>query len=247
MAKLEFKFDSLPQDAREGLTLLADSLAELAGDELLSLSAFGGWLASDPFFEKTPARSVAVLRRVDLRMLDLLAESGAKFGKKNVFAPLIMTPDYIAASCDVFPLEFLEIKQQHALLGGEDHFAKLEFAKGDVRLQCERELKGELVQLRQGLLAAAGKHRVLPELCRACATRVIRMSRGVLLLHGVEPAPATAGEIVSQTGEKAESPLATLGRVVETREEVDFGVFERFYAEIAALAKHVDELPGNVA
>ena len=247
MAKTEFNFDSLPQDSRDGLLLLAEALADLAGDDLLGLAAFGGWLVGDPFFAKTPARSVAVLKRVDLGMLDRLAESGAKFGKKNVSAPLIMTPEYIAASCDVFALELLEIKQQHALLGGEDHFADLEFARGDVRLQCERELKGELVQLRQGLLAAAGKHRVLPELCRACATRVIRMSRGVLLLHGVDPAPGTAREIVEQTAKAIGKPLPTLGRTVRDQGKAEFGEFERFYAEMEALAAHVDEMPDDGA
>ena len=71
MAKLEFNFDSLPPDSRDGLSLLAQSLADLAGDDLLGLAAFGGWLVNDPFFAKTPARSVAVLRQVHMEREEL--------------------------------------------------------------------------------------------------------------------------------------------------------------------------------
>ena len=34
----------------------------------------------------------------------------------------------------------------HQLVVGEDHFSELRFDSGDLRLQCERELKSELIQ-----------------------------------------------------------------------------------------------------
>ena len=238
------KIDSsaLPTTQRHGFEQFTQALLELAGDNLLGLSAFGGWLETDPFFENTPARSVAVLKRVDLKMLDRLASSGAKFGKSNISAPLMMTPEYIKSSCDVFPLELLEIQQLHTPIVGEDHFAELTFAQGDVRLQCEREFKGELIQLRQGLLAAAGRHKLLPELCRACAARIVRMLRGVLLLGGVSPAPKLTREIVKQAAETTDRPLDTLARIVATPSEIDFDAFERFYTEVDGLTSYVDGL-----
>ncbi len=238
------KIDSsaLPITHRQGFEQFAQALLEMAGDNLLGLSAFGGWLETDPFFEKTPARSVAVLKRVDLKMLDRLASSGTKFGKANISAPLMMTPEYIKSSCDVFPLELLEIQQLHTPIVGDDHFAELTFERRDVRLQCEREFKGELIQLRQGLLAAAGRHKLLPELCHTCAARTVRMLRGVLFLGGVNPAPKLTREIVKQAAETTDRPLDTLARIVTTPTEVDFDTFEQFYSEVDALTSYVDGL-----
>lgn len=242
MANREINTDALPAAHVEGFRELAETLLRLAGDNLVGLSAFGGWLVNDPFYEGTPARSVAVLQKIDLKVLDELASSGARLGKRNLSAPLMMTPDYIKASCDVFPLELLEIQQSHALTCGEDHFAGLEFERDDVRLQCEREFKGELIQLRQGLLAAAGKHRMLAELCRGCAVRIVRMLRGVLHLGGVDPIPKLTREIVERSGEVVGKPLDTLARIVNMPDQIEFDAFERFYGEVDALTSYVDGL-----
>ncbi|MFQ5806838.1 MAG: hypothetical protein ACE5I3_10350 [Phycisphaerae bacterium] len=244
MANRELNTDPLPATHRAGFEQFAKALLELAGDNLLGLSAFGGWLVNDPFFEGTPARSVAVLRGVDLKTLDRLASSGAKFGKQNLRAPLIMTPEYIKASCDVFPLELLEIQQLHSLVCGEDHFAELTFERKDVRLQCEREFKGELIQLRQGLLAAAGRHRLLGELCLAVTERTLRILRGVL--HHADPSAMAkqARDVVTKAATTTNVKLATLEGLVTGGQEPGLLEFEGLYAEVEALAAYADALPG---
>ena len=242
MANREIDTSAIPSAYRFGFEQFAQAFLELAGDNLLGLAAVGGWLENDPFFENAPARGVAVLKRVDLHMLDRLASSGARFGKANVSAPLIMTPEYINSSCDVFPLELLEIQQLHICVLGEDHFHELEFKREDVRLQCEREFKGELIQLRQGLLAAAGKRKLLPDLCHGCAARLLRMLRGVLYLGGVNPAPKLSREIVVRAADVCGQPLDTLRRIVTVPGEIEFATFEGFYGEVDALTLYVDGL-----
>ncbi len=242
MPNREFRTSALPVPYRDGFEQFARALVELAGDRLLGLSAFGGWLISDRFFEGTPARSVVVLNRIDLKMLSQLASSGARFGKQNVSAPLMMTPEYIKASCDVFPLELLEIQQLHAVVCGEDHFADLEFERNDVRLQCERELKSELIQLRQGLLAAAGRHKLLGELCLAVAERTVRILRGVLYLADPSNLAKSASDVVKQAAKQTDVGLGTLGRLVGRPPEIGMPEFERLYEEIAHLATYADTL-----
>ncbi|MBU0639480.1 MAG: hypothetical protein KKB50_11495 [Planctomycetes bacterium] len=235
---------AIPEARRVAFGGFARTLMELARDNLLGLSAFGGWLAQDPLYEHAPARSVAVLARVDLEMLERLAAEGRQFGKQGISAPLIMTPEYLRASCDVFPLELLEVQQLHALVCGEDHFADLTFAPHDVRLQCERELKSGLIQLRQGLLAAAGRHKLLPELCLACAERGVRILRGVLYSkrEAGRDLPRMSTSVVAAAAELAELELQTLRDVVATGSGLDFAGFQRFYAEVEALAGYVDGL-----
>jgi hypothetical protein len=245
MAEQNSDSNVLPAPYRAGFAALAQRLLELAADDLRGLCAFGGWLINDPFFEGTPARSVAVLKRIDLQMLDELASAGARLGRQHLRAPLIMTAAYIEASCDTFPLELLEIKQLHAVVHGEDHFGQLGFERNDVRLQCERELKSELIQLRQGLLAAAGKHKLLHELCLASAERTVRILRGVLLLSDGTAEPATAQNVIARAAEATERPLDGLLHVVSRPAQITFDEFERVYEDVAALTTYVDELTGG--
>jgi hypothetical protein len=241
MTEVHIHVENLPANTRPPFRELATLLARLVGDHLLGLSAFGGWLADDPLYDGTPARSVAVLRQFDLRMLDELAREGVRLGKLGLRAPLMMTPEYIAQSCDTFPLELLEIQRQHVVLFGEDHFAALQFGRGDVRLQCERELKSELIHLRQGLLAAAGQYKHLGAVCRQEAERAMRVLRGVLHLAG-RGSPSLSAELVAQAADVAGLKLDGLQAVVAGAGHVDFAAFERFYEDLAALAGYVDRL-----
>ena len=111
MKNHDLNLDGIPRARREPFRGFTEALVGLAGESLVGLSAFGGWVVNEPLYSDTPARSVAVLKTVDLQMLDRLAHEGVKFGKQSIAAPLIMTPEYIRASCDAFPLELLEIQQ----------------------------------------------------------------------------------------------------------------------------------------
>jgi len=241
MSNIDIDVTGLPRNVHEIFRELTRALVELTRDGLLGFSAFGGWLRDDSFYEGTPARSVAVVERFDLQALDRFAGQGVRFGKRGLSAPLIMTPAYIQASCDVFPLELLEIQQLHALLTGKDHFAELKFTPGDLRLQCERELKSELIQLRQGLLAAAGQHKLLGDLCRNGADRTTRVLRGVLHLKG-ETVAQHADELLARSVDITGVALDAIHRVVSGTAQVGFTEFETFYAELTNLAGYVDKL-----
>jgi len=247
MAEYPITVDTLPPPYRDGFVALANTLRVLAGENLLGLCAFGGWLAGDPFFAGTPGRSVVVLRRIDLRMLDRLATSGAKFGRRNLRAPLIMTPEYVRSSCDTFPLELLEIQQTHVVVCGADYFADLRFEPRHVRLQCEREFKSELIQLRQGLLAAAGRRKLLGTLCLDVAERTLRVLRGVLYLADASQTAGPSAALVRQVAAHTRLGLPALERLVAGRPEIGLPEFEALYQDIAQLAGYIDELPTPAA
>lgn len=234
--------ERIPAEYRDAVRGLAAVLRELGGGNLLSLVAFGGWLDGDPFYAGTPARTVAVLERIDLDLLDRLARCGERLGRQRLAAPLIMTVPYIQASRDAFPLELLEIREQHTAVVGEDPFVGLELARRDLRLQCERELKGELIQLRQGLLAAAGRYALLHTLCQASAARVLRVLRGVLVLAGMHPLPRHSRELVERAEQVSGCRLATLARYVAVADDLGLEGFKAYYGELAELAAHVDRL-----
>lgn len=103
-----------------------------------SVYMVGSALTADYDPKSSDINSVIVLHKMDFKFLELLAPVGKKFGKKQVAAPLIMTPAYIEDSQDVFPIEFLNIQLNHHTVWGEDIFKALKIRKSDLRHQCER-------------------------------------------------------------------------------------------------------------
>ena len=90
------------------------------------------------------------------------------------FEPLFMTKRNMDMSLDSFPIEWLEIQERHLLLEGEDVVGTLEVPQTYLRLQCEHELRGKLIQLRQAYL-----DQYLPTVeNRACRSIVDQRRRG---------------------------------------------------------------------
>jgi len=91
-----------------------------------------GTAVTDDFDDKfSDVNSVVVLKQMDLKFLEVLAPLGKKYGKESVAAPLVMTPEYIQNSLDVFPIEFLNFKLVHATVVGEDILQGIEDVAGE--------------------------------------------------------------------------------------------------------------------
>lgn len=207
--------------------------------EAQSLTLFGPVVTGgfDPATQT--ARSALVVQRVVLPTLRRLADHGARLGKTGIAAPLIVTPKYIRASLDTFPLELIEIQQQGATVFGDDLFAGLTFEDAHVRLQCERELKRALISLRQGLLATAGRERHVPALHREAADQLLRTIRGLLWLKGRRAFVPTAG-VVNETEAITGRNLPGLRAALDSSAGAGWKQFDNLYADVEALMEFVD-------
>ena len=234
-------WNRITEPMREPVRSYADLVRKLAGDAAKSLTLFGPIAAGQFDRARHSVRSVLIVDRVDLVMLRRLAEHGASLGKACITAPLIMTPEYIKTSLDTFPLELLEIAQRHLTLFGEEHFDDLHFDDSHVRLQCERELKRILMGLRQGLLAAAGREKLVGALERDVAEGLIRTLRGMMWLEGekeFKPIPA----VVEHAEKLAKRTLPGLRQALDPGAHVGFGEFDTFYHDVETLGEIADAL-----
>ncbi|HNQ21870.1 MAG TPA: hypothetical protein PKK06_02125 [Phycisphaerae bacterium] len=214
---------------------------EVAGNHALAVTVFGPAVGGPFDAECDGVQSVLVLDRVDLGLLRRLAECGPRMGKLGVVAPLIMTPAYIRASLDTFPLEFIEIQAQHVTPLGPDYFADLAFEDADVRLQCERELKSVLISMRQGLLAAAGRPQFIGPLSAQISQRVLRTLRGLLWLRRTREAlPAAAVLEAVETLTQRKLPGLRRGTLPATHEHPGWNDFDQLYRDIETLGELAD-------
>lgn len=214
-------------------------VADLAGPAVKAFALFGAVVGGNFDLNRHTARSVLVVDRVDLAMLRRLAEHGTKLGKARIAAPLIMTPEYIKTSLDTFPLEFIEIKQRHVTVLGEDCFDDLNFDDAHVRLQCERELKVILMGLRQGLLAAAGREKFIGALEQDVGENLMRTLRGMLWLRGDRQAKP-ASQVLGEMEKSAERKLAGIRAALDPNADHGWNELETLYADVEALGKIAD-------
>jgi len=177
-------------DAIKRFNPFLDEVLDGYRESIDSVYITGSALTSDYDPKNSDINSVVVLKEMDLRFLAHLAPLGKKYGRKKLAAPLMMTPQYIHTSLDVFPIEFLNIKRLHHAVFGEDLFSDLDIQTTHLRSQCERELKVRLIGLRQGYLSSMGDPKLLTDIFVTTISGYIPLFRGVVLLLGKEPPKA---------------------------------------------------------
>jgi hypothetical protein len=214
-------------------------LRRLGGENVLALTVFGPAAGIDFDPDERSATSVLIVDHVDLSMLLRLASGGGKLGKQGIAAPLVMTPVYIQASLDTFPLELLDIQARHLTLFGPDHFADLRLEPSHVRLQCERELKTVLIAMRQGLLACRGDNRSIDALEAEAGENLRRTLRGLVWLKGDKSLtdPERMLALLRQTTGR---PLPGLGLAMDRQAYHSFTDFEELYRDVEFLAEAIN-------
>ena len=225
-----------------------DKVLENHQDLIHSIHIVGSALTQDFDPKISDINSVVVLHKMDLKFLEFLAPQGKKYGKKRIAAPLIMTPEYIENSLDVFPLEFFNIKMLHHTVWGEDIFQFLEIHQSDLRRQCEQELKVKLIGLRQGYISAAGDQKILARGFAESFAGYMPLFKSIILLLGKEP-PNNNDGILSVLEEVSGVRTDVFKIVLNQKkkktkpsiEQLNM-VFEDYYAAIEKLGEVTDAI-----
>ncbi len=200
-----------------------------------------------------PARShinlLVIARSLDGPVLDALARSIPKPGKRFRFQPLFMSQLGIEKSLDSFPIEWLEIQERNLLLEGADPLRDMDVPRTYLRVQCEHELRGKHLQLRQAYLLSHADPAALQQLLEASASGFATLFRTLLRLAGETP-PADAARVIERVADRfqldAEGLLiAYLVRSGGKRlsKEETAATFRRFLDQIQRLVVAIDLLP----
>ncbi len=189
-----------------------------------------------------------VTRALDAEKLDAVAAALPRQKKAPLVEPLFLTRRQIETSLDSFPIEWIEIQERHLRLEGEDVFGALQFSRQYLRLQCEHELRGKHIQLRQAYLLHRDDSPVLVRALRASASGFATLFRTLLRLRG-EALPADATRVIQRVadlyGLDGQGLLsAHLFRFSTRRYRPDEvrALYRRFLTEVDRLIHSLDEL-----
>ncbi|MEK7766241.1 MAG: hypothetical protein AAB368_08385, partial [bacterium] len=169
---------------------LAEELKNAHGADLRSVILYGSAAAGARHPRYSDHNVLVLLRATGAAALAVSAPAIRKWEKAGNPPPLFMTPEFLARSADVFPLEWLDMKEQHRVLVGEDALASLAVNPRHLRVELERELKGTLLRFRGAYAAAAGDTRRARELLIRSSSTFLILFRGCLRHLGVVPLPS---------------------------------------------------------
>ncbi|MFW6153913.1 MAG: hypothetical protein ACOC95_01735 [Planctomycetota bacterium] len=240
--------EALREEVRPAVGRLVERVRADIGDERVSLTVVGSAVTEDFHPKYSDINTVLVVKRRSHELLELLAGYGRRLGKLKLRAPLLMTPEYIDRSLDVFGVEFLDFQLNHVVVDGPDPFADLKIGGGDVRLQCERELKGALISLRQGYIRALGKPKLVAGLLVDCAGDLAPLMRAMLWLTGAER-PRSATATVTAAAEAFEFTPDGVMTLMEAKRRHErpptdqvAALFETVYRVVDHLGRKVDQI-----
>lgn len=188
--------DKLRPEAAEDVRKYVQELLGALGQDAESALAFGSVTGSDYVPGESNINLAFLVRTAELPLLErCLLPVSAGF-KKRIVAPLFLTREYVARSQDVFPVEFLDMRETGVLLFGEDFLAGLKLAPAWLRLECEQQLKSSLLRTRQAFLEIGRSKGGLEKIAAQSLNSLVPLCRAVLALRG-RALPRTKLEIVT--------------------------------------------------
>jgi hypothetical protein len=140
----------------------------------------------------------------------------ARWAAEGNSPPLILPREEWRRSADVFAIEYADMRDAHRVLTGEDPFAGIEVLPDDLRRQCERELKGKHIQLRERYLLLAEQPEELGRIFVRSLSTFLVLFRTVLRLAG-EAVPRDPEEVVRRTAARAGFDAAPVLALVAAR------------------------------
>ena len=226
----------LPEGLRTPFGRYVETLREIFTATARGVTVYGPAVTGDFDPQVHAVRNVLVVEKVDLDALRRLSERGRQLGRDGIAAPLIMTPEYVKQSLDTFPLELIEIGETGSTVFGDNLFDDLSPEDAHVRLQCERELKVLLIGLRQGLLTAAGRERVVAALEIDAGAGLLRTMRGLLWRKGERKVRGMA-EVLSAMEKTSERKWPAIRTALNRSGAHGWQEFVALYDEVQALSE----------
>ena len=178
-------------------TTIIKDLSDIFKDNLVSIILFGSYIRGGYVYKKSDINLMIIRKKRDNRELINLNKFFTRYYKKLYLAlPLILTSDEIRTSTDVYPMEYMDIKDHHEVLFGEDVFKGLKIEMNNMRLELENQVKSKLINLRESLINYYKKKRILKMILLNSISSMIVILKNILKLNKIDE-PGNAEELIS--------------------------------------------------
>lgn len=236
----------MPGKIQKSVDNFVGELKNVYADNLISVVLYGS-AASGEHAGKYSNINLAVVLK-DASVLSI--KKCAHFINKNKFLsvnPVFFTEDYIKKSLDVFPIEFLDIKENHVVLHGRDLFKDLQVDIKNLRFQCEQEIKSKVLNIKKLYLRNNDKAALKNILFKA-VTSSLHILRNLVRLKGRAPSYKKE-DILDEISRELSADVSCLRKILDaknknirlSRKEID-ELFACFIEALENISDKIDRL-----
>lgn len=248
MEKEIINTQKLPADVQKLFTPFLRSMINIHDDNLISVFLTGESIGKNYIPKESKITSVFVFKELPFATLKNSLKAINEGIRKNIAAPLFLTKKHIETSLDIFPVEFLEMQENHILVYGKNVLSSLKIDDTHLRLFCEEQIKGKLIRIRQAYLEVGLKNKGIEALLKEALYSLLPIFRNLLRLKGKNP-PVAHEDICNQLciafdlDDHALLPILKDTANDEKIDGQDVVVFlEKFIDQLNKLAIEVDQL-----
>ena len=182
---------------------LIEKLKQIFAERLISVILYGSCAVDDCDNTFSDINVMVVIDKLTARDLKESASAIKNWQKTKHPLPIFMDKEEWFNSCDIYPIEYSDIKDRHRILYGEDIVNPLIIDYSHLRLQCEHEIKNLLIRLRQTYLGKNNDKKAVENLIKTSSKTFVALFRAVLKLKN-SSVPAKHPDVITKISEIAE-------------------------------------------
>ncbi len=227
-------------------------LKESFGDDLLSVMLYGSILGDNFVKGVSDINVLIILKNANPERILKFGKKAHRLIKKNNITPLILTRQEFINSADVFPLEYIDIKERNLVIYGINETENLKLTNKNLRHQIEAGLRGNLARLRQAMIASKGSTAVLKRFFGMWLGSVLTMFRGLIRLKKEAASPISSissmnnAEVIERVGTLYDIDTTVFKDLMNLREKLKKsdlkGIAMEIHDKLSTLIRAVDKL-----
>jgi len=241
--------DGLSNETQKLLQTYVKEVKAAFGDQLEGLLLYGSAVRGEFLQGRSNLNILLLVSSCDSAVLKQYSALHRRWSKEQIVVPLFLTEEELRMSAAVFPLEFLEIQEQHRVLDGRDPFIGFHVKTDRLKEAVVQGLTSLIVRLRQRYVEGGGGDDATTILLTLSIPSTIPLLRGVQRLLG-RPPLSHSEVVISDVGEQLKLDLQGLLDVwLLKRGQISPGphemsrLFDRYLQTTVLVTRAVEQLP----
>ncbi len=245
MATTERIIEGLPDETQKLLHAYVKEVKGLFGEQLEGVLLYGSAVRGEFLPGRSNLNVLLLVSSYDQPLLKGYSAIHRRWSKEQIVAPLFLTEEELHSSASVFPLEYLEIQEQHRVLGGRDPFVGFRGDTTQLAAEVRQGLTGSLLRLRQRYVEGSATNEAALILVPLSITSLLPLLRGIqriLTRPVLYQSDALIKDVTEHLGIEPhglqDALLLKRGQISPGLKEIP-RVFERYLQAVAALTSKI--------
>jgi predicted nucleotidyltransferase len=245
MSMIERVIEGLPEENQKLLNTYVKDVKALFADQLEGVLLYGSAVRGEFLPGRSNLNLLLLVSSYDQALLKGYEAIHRRWSKEQIVAPLFLTEAELRSSASVFPLEYLEIQEQHRVLGGRDPFVGFHIEAHRLATEVQQGLMAAVLRLRQRYVEGNATEEAALILLPLSITSLLPLLRGIQRMQG-RAVKFQSEELIKDVEEQLKLDLRGLhdalllkrGQITPGPKEIP-RLFERYLHTVTALANSV--------